>query len=163
MTCVFCRNMFTYDGINNVYPSVDGKETIMTQELKDKINELHNSGLGYRRIAKALNIPVGTVNTYFARLRHPVKKPDTFCKHCGLKLKQRRGHRQKIFCDDACRRAWWKEHPEESTKRPSAFYPMKCQFCGKKYMSYGNNHRTFCSRECYLKSIRGEKKPQREE
>lgn len=134
----------------------------MTQELKDKINELHSSGLGYRRIAKALNIPVGTVNTYFARLKRPVKKPDTFCRYCGLKLKQRRGHRQKTFCDDACRRAWWKEHPNEHTNL-KAFYPRTCEFCGKKYLSYGNNHRRFCCRECYRKALRGEKKPQSEE
>ena len=37
---------------------------------------------------------------------------------------------------------------DELKKR--AVYDFKCQNCGKPFQAYGNNHRKYCSRKCYI-------------
>ena len=37
-----------------------------------------------------------------------------------------------------------------------AYYTLTCRYCGKQFESYGNSHRVFCSRDCYLQFRRKE-------
>lgn len=126
----------------------------MTEQEKERMQDLYRQGYGYKKIAKEMGLNVGSVSIYFRRLRE--KKNATFCKSCGKKLKQTKGHRQKIFCDDNCRRYWWTHHRDEQQK--NAWYEYDCKQCGNHFKVYGNKHRVYCSWECYLLAKSGGKK-----
>ena len=36
-----------------------------------------------------------------------------------------------------------------------AYYTIKCEGCGKEFISYADNTRKYCSRECYFKTRAG--------
>ena len=62
-----------------------GKEHIMTEAEKLTIRKLRQDGLGYKKIAVVLDLPVNSVKTYLRR--HPVAEdaaavPD-ICERCG--------------------------------------------------------------------------------
>ena len=117
----------------------------MTDQIKEKMIELREQGLGYRKIAQEVGLNVGSVTIFFRRLKE--KQNTTFCKYCGRKVEQTKGHRQKIFCDEGCRRHWWCQHRESGCRK--AFYTIKCKQCGKTFEVYGNPQRVYCSWECY--------------
>jgi len=126
----------------------------MTEQQKIKAQTYRNQGYGYGRIAKELNISVSTVSSYFLRLKEKESR-SKLCLCCGKPLKQTKGHRQKKFCGERCRRKWWKGHPESDNRK--AFYTLRCRCCGSDFLSYGNKNRKYCSWECYLKAKRGER------
>ena len=72
------------------------------------------------------------------------------CRQCGRPLVQNKTGRKRYFCCDPCRRAWWREHPEELHHSPEATYIITCKQCGKKFTSYGNRNRKYCSHKCYI-------------
>ena len=72
-----------------------------------------------------------------------------FCPQCGTKITDHMG-RPRSFCSERCRRNWWKVHPEFAKPRPSALYAYRCRTCGQPFTAYGNRHRIYCSRACYL-------------
>lgn len=72
------------------------------------------------------------------------------CRQCGRPLVQNRTGRRRYFCCDPCRRAWWREHPEKLHHSPEATYIITCKQCGKKFTSYGNRNRKYCSHKCYI-------------
>ena len=76
------------------------------------------------------------------------KEPVVVCRNCGRPLPQYPKRKQRKFCSEACRRAWWKLHPELIHK--AAFYPATCAHCGQKFQSYGNRKRKYCSHACYI-------------
>lgn len=76
------------------------------------------------------------------------------CRNCLAPLEQTPHKRKRMFCSDACRMAWWNAHPESVQRK--AYYTLTCRHCGKQFESYGNSHRVFCSRDCYLKFRRKE-------
>ncbi len=118
----------------------------MTDQIKEKMIELREQGLGYRRIAQEVGLNVGSVTIFFRRLIE--KNAATFCRYCGKKLKQSKGHRQKKYCDARCRYLWLKAHPEEQDLR--AYRVIICANCGCEYKTYGSKERRYCSRQCYL-------------
>lgn len=120
----------------------------MTSEQKSEIMDMRGQGLGYKDIAEKLCMPIGTVKSFLSREASKVK--NTYCKNCGAKLKQTNGHRQKSFCSQKCRLQWWNSHPE--AHRLKAFYNSVCLRCGRDFAAYGNNHRKYCSRDCYLQA-----------
>lgn len=72
-----------------------------------------------------------------------------FCPQCSTKITDHMG-RPRSFCSERCRRNWWKVHPEFAKPRPSALYAYRCRTCGQPFTAYGNRHRIYCSRACYL-------------
>ena len=117
----------------------------MTDESKTKIDRLCSQGFGYQAISEILDLPVGTVRSY---LQRDVSGANyVMCKQCGRKIKLIPGRKQKIFCNGACRQKWWNSHPECVNKK--AVYSFVCEVCGKEFTAYGNNHRKYCSQECY--------------
>ena len=76
------------------------------------------------------------------------KEPVVVCRNCGRPLPQYPKRKQRKFCSEACRRAWWKLHPELIHK--AAFYPATCAHCGQEFQSYGNRKRKYCSHACYI-------------
>lgn len=121
----------------------------MTNEEALKIEELQREGQGYKKIALLLNLPVNTVKSYIRR--HPVEQtttaPTQGCLNCGTPLLQKPGKKEKKFCSDRCRMAWWNAHPERVNRK--AFYAATCAHCGREFQAYGNRGRKYCSRSCF--------------
>lgn len=75
------------------------------QAKKEQVIKLRESGLSFGEIAKQLCISRSTVSSICQRAK---EQEQHRCKKCGLLLKQTSGHRQRIFCSDKCRKAWWR-------------------------------------------------------
>ena len=80
-------------------------------EDKKYIYDLKSKGLSYSKISKETSISENTIKSFFRRenLKNAREKEEGInCKYCGKELIQTKGHRQKKFCSDKCRTAWWK-------------------------------------------------------
>lgn len=117
----------------------------MTNAQKANIIELRTKGLRYSDIAEKLQISINTVKSFYRRCE---KKTTVCCKCCGKPINQPNRTREKKFCSDTCRMKWWKDHNNEINKK--AVYDFRCENCGKRFQAYGNNHRKYCSRKCYI-------------
>lgn len=129
----------------------------MTAEEVKTVSDLQQRGLGYKKIASLTGISVNTAKAYFHRhkvLREETGADGTRCRNCGRALEIISGRKRRMFCSDACRLRWWNTHPGEVKRK--AYYSFICPQCGKSFESYGNNHRTFCSRSCAGQSRRKE-------
>ena len=109
----------------------------MTDSEKKQILELYNKGLGYSKIAAALELPLNTVKSFLYRLNKPL---------------QITSKRVKRFCSDKCRMAWWNAHQEYVMR--TAYYSFVCPQCGKTFTVYGNSKRMYCSRKCFAAARR---------
>lgn len=129
----------------------------MTDAEKEKIRFWRMEGFGYGTIADRLGLSENTVKS-FCRRNHltgvAAKEVPTTCRHCGAALSSLPGRKGRKFCSEACRRAWWKAHPELVNRK--AFYRMTCSHCGKEFKSYGNRTRKYCSHACYITARFGE-------
>ena len=129
----------------------------MTKEQQKTIEHLRNMGLGYRKIGIALDIPRDKVRNYckangldgYAKKCLQVREgkqmeavcADSACRQCGKPLEKNSSGRKRIYCSDACRRLWVKNHP--------FLYKHECIFCGKEFESQTKNQK-FCSHDCYI-------------
>ena len=128
----------------------------MTNDQKGKIIELRKIGIGYRRIAMALELPRDIVRNYCkaqgldgygSDLKK--KKPDEefskeFCKNCGNRINEKpTGGRPKTFCSTKCKRTWEEIHP--------IMHSHVCYYCGKEFESRASQAH-FCSRKCYMRN-----------
>ena len=120
----------------------------MKLQDKNAINNMRLEGHSPSVIAAKLGLPQSTVRSYIHR--HPVIPGTTCCQQCGKPVIQPKHRREKKFCSDRCRMAWWNSHKEEVNKQ--AFYKLTCQQCGKEFDSYGNANRKYCCRTCYIAS-----------
>ena len=118
--------------------------------LQDKIaiNNMRLEGHSPSVIAAKLGLSAGTVRSHIHR--HPNIPGAKACKNCGKPLMQPKGRREKKFCSDICRMAWWNSHQEDVNRK--AYYELVCQHCGKEFESYGNKNRKYCCRACYVAS-----------
>lgn len=124
---------------------------------KEAVLTMYRQGQKYKEIADLLLLSPNTVKSI---CRRSGIKPLTSgeadpgkCRNCGLPLSHAAGARQKLFCSDRCRYAWWNK------KRGLMPYRLTCSCCGQEFISYGNKKRKFCGRECYLRSRYGEGLP----
>ncbi len=111
----------------------------MTAVERESITYLQAQGLGYKRIASRLGLPTNTVKSFCSR-NTPVPQ-ENLCAQCGCSLIQNPGRRQKRFCSNACRMAWWRAHPNLLDRK--VFYDMSCAYCGGSFKSYGNPRRKY--------------------
>lgn len=120
----------------------------MTNDQKQTISNLQKEGKGYRTIAAETGLPLNSVKSWCRR--HPANGPECGrCRQCGAAIIQTPGSRAKVFCSDACRYAWWTDHPEKRSRRTT--YGHTCAFCGKEFY----NERilaSYCSRACFAKA-----------
>lgn len=131
----------------------------MTTELRDQILALRAEGDGYRTIARKLGITVDKVR-YHSRAnglggcaQNLLLFDGITCPQCGGHIEQLTGKgRRRKFCSEKCRRTWWNNHPDTGNKSESAYYTSTCACCHKEFKAYGNNHRTYCFHECYIKA-----------
>ncbi len=123
---------------------------------KNRITEMRKQGLSYRTISRILDINENTVKTYCRRHSISRENPEMVfprvykrvCKNCGVSFPQYPGHREKLFCCDACRNKWWNTHLSHVKRKSMTEYT--CPTCGKKFSAYGYRHRKYCSHECYI-------------
>lgn len=114
-------------------------------EIKEQVLKMKNSGASYGNISKALGISINTVKSIVSRS----KKETTRCLNCGVIIKSLPKHRKKKFCSDKCRMEYWINNNKSQKEG-------KCKYCNKIIYYYASKHRSFCSRACYLNSIKGE-------
>lgn len=139
---------------------------MLTDEQKKKITELRLQGLGYETIAKQLGDGVKKASVrYFCRSRGLVGTPDlialnfdvhrenpVYCKQCGARLVRNRYSGVKLFCNEKCRREWWKEHPRDNEATRKKPIRLTCEYCKDKFISYGQPNRKYCCHDCYIKA-----------
>lgn len=85
----------------------------MTEYEKAKVLELHQEGLGYKKIAQALNLSVATVKSHCQRqkklpktVEKKAKNSDRICLHCGKPIPSSR-RKQAKFCSKKCSDSYW--------------------------------------------------------
>lgn len=124
----------------------------MNETQKEEIKRLRQNGLGYKRIATALSLSVNTVKSYCQRekLDKACFIEENRCRLCGHVLKQTRGKKEKKYCSDSCRWAWWNRHLDKVNKK--AYSMHTCMTCQTSFQSYGNRYRKYCSHSCYIKA-----------
>ena len=128
----------------------------MTNDQKATIDSLRAQGLGYKRVAAKIGISENTVKSYFRRNTMPVSEPPKRtegthnCLRCGKPVRQNPGRKEKKFCSDVCRNAWWNEHLDQVKRK--AIYHFTCPVCQKKFTAYGKSDRKYCSHACYIQS-----------
>ncbi len=131
----------------------------MTIDQLNMVDSLRRQGKGYKQIAGILGISENTVKSYLRRnplVIEPVnviKKTETSivkhnCLQCGAPVRQNPGRKEKKFCSDACRNAWWNSHLNEVKRK--AIYHYICPACGKQFAVYGKKNRKYCSHNCYI-------------
>lgn len=129
----------------------------MTNEQKQQIIKLRQDGYGYATIASSLGLTKNQVSAFCRRSNltgtkaavHTEEKPElNCCRNCGKPLTQTPGRKPVKFCSDKCRTHWWNTHLEKVNRK--AFYSFTCACCGKPFTAYGNDHRKYCSHDCYI-------------
>ncbi len=135
---------------------------MIQKEQKQAIATLRLQGGSYAEIADYLNLSPNTVKSFCRRNKiaplsqtrpENMDNPGGICKNCGAALEQVPSGRRKTFCSDRCRYIWWNRNRREKP------YRLICQYCGRKFISFGNKNRAFCSRECYALSRYKENTP----
>ena len=116
--------------------------------LQDKIviNNMRLEGHTPSVIAAKLGIPASTVRSFIHRT--PEIPNTKQCLQCGKPVIQKKHRREKKFCSDYCRMAWWNSHQDAVNRK--AYYTLTCEYCGKEFESYGNQNRKYCCRTCYV-------------
>jgi len=115
----------------------------MTEIEKRRITELREAGLGYKNIAKEMDININTVKAFCRRNNLAAKNTADLCDNCGKQL-----NRKKRFCCK-CRNEWWNSHLHLVKRK--AYYSFICPHCGSEFQTYGEKRRKYCSHECYIK------------
>ena len=128
----------------------------MTEEQKRQIIRFRSDGCGYTMVADKLGISKDTVKSFCRRnglngkaVQADVTNTGSGCRECGKALIQEIGKKQRVFCSDECRTAWWRTHPEKIKQR--AVYSFTCACCNQPFAAYGNSKRKYCSHECYIR------------
>ena len=130
------------------------EERDMTDNQKQSIREMRGSGLGYKKIAHALELPVGTVQSFCRRENIVAVESTVFdedhCRQCGKPLVHQSHVKRRRFCSDECRIAWWTAHPCSKNGNTKASRIVICESCGKPFAAYGKDSRKYCSHACYV-------------
>lgn len=134
----------------------------MTDFQAKQIREFRMKGVGYRAIALLVGLSRDVVRNYCKNngmeglasdLKVNIKEQmeeGKACLACGKEIKQPAVGRKRKFCSDICRREWWVQHSDIIQRKETAFYEMKCIYCGKIFKVYGNKKRKYCSHNCYV-------------
>lgn len=123
-------------------------EGVFAMRLQDKIliNNMRLEGHTPSAIAAQLGVPASTIRSFI--YRNPDIPNTKQCLQCGKPVMQKKHRREKKFCSDRCRMAWWNSHQEKVNRQ--AYYTLTCEYCGKEFESYGNKNRKYCCRACYV-------------
>ena len=131
----------------------------MNENQKTRIKNLRLQGLGYIKVAEVTGISVNTIKSYCRRnnlergTNKTIRTNISSCKNCGKEILQTKGKKERRFCDDKCRSAYWNKN-QDKINRTSANEHC-CMHCSKSFTDYARNNRKYCSRECYIKARYG--------
>ena len=114
----------------------------LTDTQKVQIRELKKEGLGYRRIAKVLDILPDTVKAFLKR--HPCDN-NNYCLCCGKPIVQT-DKRKRKFCSQKCKDKYWSK---KTTHDPKYLEKRICNECGRSFFAHPSRMRIYCSRECF--------------
>ena len=125
----------------------------MKRTEKENITKLRNAGCGYTTIANELNISINTIKSFckannlggVKAKKNNQKKNISFCLNCGKELEHTHGKKKKKYCSDKCRYQWWNKNRDNKST-----YQIRCRYCNKKFNTYKNSNRKYCSHECYI-------------
>lgn len=128
----------------------------MTDKQKNMIAEYREAGYSYTKISKIMDLSINSIKTFCKRhglggvaaYRIEEVRAVILCENCGNPVTQNPGRKQKKFCSDKCRMAWWNSHQDQVNRK--ANYEFICQHCKKVFIVYGNANRRFCSHACYI-------------
>ena len=125
----------------------------MTDEQKELIEAYRRKGVGYKQIAKELELSPNSVKSYCRRNKlstEDLKRTDeeSSCEQCGTIIHQVKGRKRKRFCSDKCRNLWWNSHLDQVKRK--TVYEYVCPVCGNPFSVYGNSKRKYCSHDCYV-------------
>ena len=95
----------------------------MATDKSMEIMKFRQQGLGYRRIAAVTGYSLNTVKSVCRRAAE--QQEEKVCLQCGAKVEQPPHRKEKKFCSDKCRLAWWKAHPEQLNRK--AIYAVRCK------------------------------------
>ncbi len=138
-------------------------ECVMTEKDRERIIKLRLMGLGYKAIGQKLNMSRDAVRGFCkrnhidgdvtaAKLNYEEKrKKKNVCENCGAEIIQSAKGKKKRFCSDKCRLKWWSKNYELHNFNEKNIHSFVCAGCGKKFTSYSNKSRKYCSHECYIK------------
>lgn len=119
----------------------------LTEDQKRAIRTLRERGETYDAIAESIGVSPNTIRSYWRRNGvvqiEPRRPRPGHCRNCGTPLDQTKGARRRTFCSDQCRYDWWNAYRRDQP------YRLICQQCGKSFISFGNQKRAFCGRDCY--------------
>lgn len=127
----------------------------MKEELKMQIIRSRIYGLGYKKIAAALNISVervkytckcsgfdGFAKDIKAKYKTELTDKKGLCKYCNKIFEQPKRGRKREYFSVGCKRKWEKTHYKT--------HQHKCNYCGKIFESQSKKQK-FCSKKCYNK------------
>jgi len=117
---------------------------------KEKIRYLRSEGLGYKAIASRLDLSVDAVKGFCRREGLDgkiVESTGDACRQCGMPL-IKSGARQKKFCSDTCRSAWWNSRTYLTT--PKEENMRVCIYCGHVFYSSQKAKKKYCGHPCYI-------------
>jgi hypothetical protein len=95
----------------------------MTEQNKADVNRLRLAGYSYTQIAEILHLSRNTVKSVCQRwgiqpeVTLEAGNEAGLCQNCGIKIVQTEKRKQRNFCSDSCRRAWWKAHRDSGKKK----------------------------------------------
>ena len=100
----------------------------MTDEDRKQIIQLRKQGLGYKAIARALDLTRDSVRGFCKRNNldghadivklniQVMKEKEILCLNCGKPFKTKKQGRPRKYCSDFCRRSWWNKNKDEIKK-----------------------------------------------
>lgn len=129
----------------SIYGNLVGLRLSLIPRLASQKAAYRKAGMGYKQIAKELDLSANSVKSYCRRnglgseaLEQSL--PESACVNCGKSIEQKK---KKRFCPDKCRNQWWNSHLNQVKRK--AIYEYICPVCGKSFSVYGN-----AKRSCYL-------------
>ena len=119
----------------------------MNEIQKHKLIRLKKQGRSYKEIASALSISESTIKSFFRRQKLKIEENSNICKNCGTILEKSSKSNIKKFCSDSCRYKWWRKNLENNRSYLKIHI---CKYCDKKFKSFDNKNRKYCSHKCYI-------------
>ena len=116
----------------------------MTAEQKQRVLSMRARGLPFTQIAQATGVPRNSVKSCCQRESKRQCPEKSICKHCGAAIIQQPKQKQRAYCGDACRYAYWNSHRGERGAPTSV-----CAHCGEAFAACPSAGRKYCCQRCY--------------
>jgi len=117
----------------------------ITAEQKQRVLSMRAQGMTFAQIAAATGIPRNSVKSFYQReAKKQCPEPKNACKHCGAAINQTSKTKQRVYCSDACRYAYWNRQRGE--RGVPAFV---CAHCGTAFAACPSARRKYCSQRCF--------------